>query len=64
VKYYHSAQAKRDPWELREARVRADIEAIMTIYEPIEPLVVLPKIIEVFVRMIVGEKPNSESSSE
>ena len=57
VQYYHSAQGKSDPWEVREARVRSDITAIMSVYEPDEPIKVFPRIVDIFVTMMVGEKP-------
>jgi hypothetical protein len=57
ARYYHSEQASRDAWEVRASRMRSDIIAILSIYEPDAPVEIFPKLVEVFVRMLVGEPP-------
>ncbi len=63
VQYYNSAEGMGDPWEVREERVRSDITMIMSIYDVGEPIKVLPKIVDLFVMMLVGEKPASSTTS-
>jgi hypothetical protein len=64
VRYYHSAKGKSDPWETREERVRSDITKIMSVLEPDEPTNVFPKMVDILVTMLVGERPGSPQTNE
>jgi len=64
VRYYHSAEGKSDLWEVREEHVRSDITMIMSVFEPDEPIKVFPKIVDVLVTMLVGEKPVSSPTNK
>ena len=64
TRYYHSTQAALDPWEVRAARIRADLIAMLSIYEPQEPVESFPRIVELLVRMLVGEPPTPDTGGE
>lgn len=58
VRYFHSNESKNSTWDSREERVRSDVTWIMGVYKPDGSSDLVPKMIDVLVRMIAGERPD------
>lgn len=57
IEYLNSIDGKNSSWDAREAHVRSDITWIMSVFEPDTSKEFVPRIVDVLVRMVVGEKP-------
>jgi hypothetical protein len=56
ARYLNSEEGINDTWEVRESRVRSDITVIMSIFQNEATAKVFPRIVDIFVKMVVGEK--------
>lgn len=56
ARYLNSEDGINDTWEVRESKVRSDITVIMSIFQSEATAKVFPRIVDIFVKMVVGEK--------